>query len=191
MSARELHPAIIAAAAGRLPEWACVSQHRMLHLESVGALLRLWSAALELEDADRVRWAAAGWLHDSLRDASPEDLADKAPEYPREVRHGPAAAVLLRRDGVDDDELLEAVAFHSLGRRGLRRLGRFLFLADYLEPGRTFTPQENAVLRARLPEDEHAVLKVVCARRIEQRLDRGMSLHPKSVEFWNDLTTDS
>jgi HD superfamily phosphohydrolase YqeK len=89
---------------------------------------------------------------------------------------------------VNDEELLEAVAFHSLGCAGLRRLGRFLYLADYLEPGRSFAPQENAVLRARLPEDAHAVLRVVCARRLGHRIDRDESLHPHSVDFWNELT---
>lgn len=190
MNSLELHPAIIAAAAGRLPEWARVGQSRMSHLASVSTLLRRWSGALELSAADRTRWAAAGWLHDALRDAPPEDLAQAA-DYPEMTRHGPAAAELLRRDGVEDDELLEAIAYHSLGRSGMGSLGRFLFLADYLEPGRTYSPQENAVLRARLPEDEHAVLRVVCARRLSQRLDRGWSLQRESVDFWNELTAGS
>jgi len=188
MNSGELHPAIIAAGAGRLPEWARVSPGRVSHMASVSALLRRWSSALKLSSADRTRWAAAGWLHDALRDASPEELVQAA-EYPGVVRHGPAAAERLKRDGVEDDELLEAIAFHSLGRRGMGSLGRFLFLADYLEPERTYSPQENAVLRARLPEDEHAVLRVVCARRIVQRLDRGWSLQQETVDFWNELVS--
>ncbi len=191
MSIRELHPAIVAAAAGRLPDWARVSQRRIPHLASVSALLRQWSYALALDDVDRARWAAAGWLHDALRDAPPEELVVEAAEYPGNVRHGPAAAALLRRDGVGDEELLEAVAFHSLGRRGLRRLGRFLFLADYLEPGRPYAPLENAVLRARLPQDEHAVLRVVCARRIIEHAEHGESLHAQAVDFWNELAAGS
>lgn len=187
MSIRELHPAIVAAAAGRLPNWARVSQRRIPHLASVSALLRQWSDALALNDVDRVRWAAAGWLHDALRDAPPEELVVEAAEYPGNVRHGPAAAALLRRDGVEDEELLEAVAFHSLGRAGLRRLGRFLFLADYLEPGRPYAPLENAVLRARLPQDEQVVLRVVCARRLVEHLGRDESLRLEAVEFWNEL----
>lgn len=190
MANRELHPTIAAAAAGRLPDWARVSRHRRPHLESVSNLLLRWSSGLNLEEADRVRWAAVGWLHDALRDAPPEQLVADAADYPSQVRHGPAAAAMLRRDGVEDEELLQAVTFHSLGCGGLRRLGRFLFLADYLEPGRMYAPQENAVLRARLPENELAVLRAVCARRISERLQRHKSLRQETVDFWNELTAE-
>lgn len=191
MAIRELHPMIAAAAGGRLPDWSRVSQLRLPHLESVSQLLQRWAETLALDEVDRVRWAAAGWLHDALRDAPPEQLVGEAGDYPKKVRHGPAAAALLRRDGVGDEELLEAITFHSLGCGGLRRLGRFLFLADYLEPKRRYAPVENAVLRARLPERERAVLKVVCARRIVQRLERDKSLRQETVDFWNELTADA
>jgi len=190
MTIRELHPTIAAAAAGRLPDWARVSRRRMPHLESVSDLLLRWSSELNLEEVDRARWAAAGWLHDALRDAPPEQLAGDAAEFPSKVRHGPAAAAMLRGEGVADEELLEAVTFHSLGCGGLRRLGRFLFLADYLEPRRAYAPQENAVLRAQLPENELAVLRTVCARRIGERLQRHRSLRQETVDFWNELAAD-
>ncbi|NIR46195.1 MAG: hypothetical protein GWN99_17345 [Gemmatimonadetes bacterium] len=88
---------------------------------------------------------------------------------------------------MDDEELLEAIAFHTLGRRGLRRLGRYLFMADYLEPGREFEDEERAALRARLPADEARVLREVCARRIRWRLRDSRPLHPNTVAFWNEL----
>lgn len=182
---------IAAAAGGRLPDWSRVSQRRLPHLESVSQLLQRWAETLALDEVDRARWAAAGWLHDALRDAPPEQLIGEAGDYPSAVRHGPAAAALLRRDGVEDEELLEAITFHSLGCGGFRRLGRFLFLADYLEPKRRYAPVENAVLRARLPEGERAVLRVACARRIVQRLERDKSLRQETVDFWNELTADT
>ncbi len=187
MTVSDLHPIVVSAADGRLPEWARVSDHRRLHLASVAELLTRWAGELGLDETDRLRWSAAGWLHDALRNAPPRDLATYAADYPKRIRHGPAVAERLRREGVDDQEILEAVAYHSIGRGGLSRLGRFLFLADYLEPGRPYAPLENAVLRARLPRDYVAVLKVVCARRIEERLDRGKTLRPEAVDFWNEL----
>ncbi len=190
MATGKLHPTIAAAASGRLPDWARVSRLRMPHLESVSDLLLRWSSVLSLAEVDRARWAAAGWLHDALRDAPPERLVADAAEYPSKVRHGPAAAARLRREGVEDEELLQAVTFHSLGCGGLRRLGRFLFLADYLEPRRAYAPQENAVLRARLPENELAVLRAVCARRISERLQRHKSLRQETVDFWNELAAE-
>ncbi len=187
MTVSDLHPIVVSAAEGRLPEWAQVSDRRRQHLASVAELLTRWADELGLDETDRVRWSAAGWLHDALRNARGRDLAEYAADYPKRIRHGPAVAERLRREGVDDPEILEAVAYHSIGRGGLSRLGRFLFLADYLEPGRPYAPLENAVLRARLPGDEVAVLKVVCARRIAELLDHGKTLRAEAIGFWNEL----
>ena len=190
MTDSELHPIVAAAGRGALPEWAQVKPSRVPHLERVAALMAEWATCLMLGERDRARWAAAAWLHDALRDADPAALIDVAGEYPDKVRHGPAAAAWLRELGVDDEELLQAIAYHTLGRPGLARLGRFLFMADYLEPGREFEDGEREALRARLPEEEAEVLRDVCARRIAWRLRDGEPLRRETVEFWNQLVAD-
>ncbi|MCR4736051.1 MAG: bis(5'-nucleosyl)-tetraphosphatase (symmetrical) YqeK [Treponema sp.] len=51
--------------------------------------------------------------------------------------HGRAAAVLLKEKfGIDDDEMLEAVACHTFGKVGMCDLSKVLFIADKIEPGR-------------------------------------------------------
>jgi len=187
MTNQALHPIIAAAARGDLPDWACVAPDRRPHLAAVAEVLNTWAKELGLDETERMRWVAAGWLHDALRDADPDGLADEADGYPRKVRHGPAVAARLRKAGVDDEELLEAVAYHTVGRGGLGRLGRYLYLADYLEPGRSFENSERAELARRLPQDREAVLKSVCARRITRLLDRGFALPRETVDFWNEL----
>lgn len=183
----EDHQIIADAGRGRLPEWAEVNEARRRHLRSVARLLEQWAAALSLEEPDRTRWAAAGWLHDALRDADPTALAAEAGEYPEPLRHGPAVAVRLEREGVRDAELLQAIRYHTLGLPGLRTLGRFLYLADYLDPTRDFDGEERARLRDALPEAVAETLKTVCARRIAHLLDRGLPLRPETVGFWNEI----
>ena len=186
-----LHPIIAAAAAAELPPWASVRPERRVHMAAVARLLDLWAHRLGLADVDRARWRAAAWLHDALHDADPAALGADAPDLPAPIRHGPAAAARLAREGVVDEELLEAVRWHTLGCPDWGRLGRFLYLADYLEPGRTFRAAERAGLRARLPEDEQAVLRAVCRRRLVRLVSRGLALHPRTVGFWNELAGGS
>jgi 2-amino-4-hydroxy-6-hydroxymethyldihydropteridine diphosphokinase len=190
MTRPELHPLIIAAARGELPAWASVRKGRLTHLASVAELLARWAAELGLDDSERLRWVAAGWLHDSLRDGDPESLAAAAADYPAPVRHGPAAAEQLSADGVDDRELLDAIRYHSLGNSGLGTLGRYLYLADYLEPERPYAPVENAAMRAALPHEPDPALRRVCALRIREVLNRGGPLRPETVAFWNELHGD-
>jgi HD superfamily phosphohydrolase YqeK len=186
MTERSLHPLVVEAAAGRSPDWARIGARRLTHIEGVVSLMERWSEGLGLSQVDRTRWLAAAYLHDALRDAQPDSLVEAA-EYPPKIRHGPAVAIRLEAAGVDDTELLEAIRYHSVGCPSWKDMGRFLYLADFLEPGRAFAPARLAAWRARLPEDRDEVLRLVCACRLTERLRRGVRLRPESVEFWNSL----
>ncbi|MFW6078827.1 MAG: HD domain-containing protein [Gemmatimonadota bacterium] len=184
------------AARGRLPAWAEMSRARRAHAAGVAALMDGWAEALGLEEADRVRWRAAGWLHDALRDAEPSRLRERLGDRDREladpVLHGPAAARrLAEEEGVEDSALLDAIAHHTLGHAGLTRLGRALYLADFLEPGRTFAPVARASLRARMPAAFDAVLRVVLTARIRRLIRRRIPLHARTVEFWNTVVDEA
>lgn len=57
--------------------------------------------------------------------------------------HGRAASVLLRRDfGIDNCDLLESVCCHTFGKKGLSNLGKIIYSADKIEPGRPHMTKE-------------------------------------------------
>ncbi|HEX7050985.1 MAG TPA: HD domain-containing protein [Longimicrobiales bacterium] len=182
---------IEAAAAGRLPAWAEAGPARRAHAARVAALMDDWARRLGLDAGERLRWRAAGWLHDALRDADPAVLRRRVPpefrDLPDPLLHGPAAARRLAEDGVADAPLLTAIAYHTIGHPTLDALGRALYLADYLEPGRTFDPGGRAALRARLPGAMEEALVHVVAARLKHLLDSGRALRPESVAFWNAI----
>jgi HD superfamily phosphohydrolase YqeK len=180
-----------AAAAGRLPAWAVAMPERRAHIERVAQLVGAWGEALHAPTAERRRGRAAAWLHDALRDAPAEQLRAELPEpfrgWPDPLLHGPAAAERLRAEGVRDEALLRAVAYHTLGHPELDRGGRLLYLADFLEPGRGFDPVLRAALRARMPAALHEVLRQVVAARLGWLLETGRAIRPESLDFWNSL----
>jgi len=186
-----MHALIAAAAEGELPEWARVSGERREHLARVAGLMGQWADELGLGSNERMRWQAAGWLHDALRDADHELLRGGVPaalhDLPAKLLHGPAAAERLEREGVTDEDLVRAVGFHTLGHPDFGRLGRALYLADYLEPGREHDDDHAAALRGRLPEAMDQVIREVAAERLGRFLARGLPLRPETVEFWNAL----
>ncbi|MDH3205028.1 MAG: HD domain-containing protein [Gemmatimonadota bacterium] len=187
-----LHPLVQAAAEGVLPDWSVAGPQRLLHMARVAALLDSWADGLGLPIEERARWRAAGYLHDSLRDApaaSLRALAGSLGDISDPLLHGPAAAQRLRTDGVADEELLAAVAFHTTGDPAFRRLGRALYAADFLEPGRTYLGEREVELRARAPRDLDAVvLEVVRARAAY--LDGRMDLHPRTKAFLGTLEAE-
>jgi predicted HD superfamily hydrolase involved in NAD metabolism len=57
----------------------------------------------------------------------------------KQLWHGPAAACFVREEfGVEDEEVLDAIRYHTSGREGMTLLDKIVCLADYIEPGRDF-----------------------------------------------------
>ncbi|HYJ79670.1 MAG TPA: HD domain-containing protein [Longimicrobiaceae bacterium] len=187
-AASPLAPLVRAAAEGLLPKWARASAKRRAHMERVAGLMRGWARELGLADAEVRRWAAAGWLHDALRDAEPDELRPQVPKGFRALRgkvlHGPAAAERLA--GEADEELREAVRWHTLGSPRFRTLGRALYLADFLEPGRPFAPETEA-WRRRMPHELDAVLREVVDSRVRHVERGGGAVHPETRAFHASL----
>ena len=190
----DLHPVLERAAAGTLPDWSCASDERREHVQRVSELMGTWAGRRGLDSHDVARWKAAGLLHDALRDADFDSLrplvGPDLREAPGKMLHGPAAAARLRQDGVDDEPLLLAVAWHTLGHPGFDDLGCALYLADYTEPGRDYESKALASMRARVPGEMEAVVREVATDRIGRSLERGRPLLEPTVGFWNQLVGD-
>ena len=169
-----LHPA--------LPAWAIISPPRLQHVYRVAELVSAWAARMGVPDRERDRWLRAVWLHDALRDAPLGDL----------LAHGPAAADRAAQDGERDRGVLDAVRYHTIGYAGWDQVGRMLYLADFLDPGRDFDlngPDGRLALAARVPRERDAVLREVARRRVDWVLRSGWPLVPETVAFWNALTS--
>lgn len=187
----QVPPVLQAAARGELPVWARVDEVRRRHIASVAALLGQWAEALSLPTAEQERWRAAGWLHDALRLAPARELIPLVPQefqdLPPRMLHGPAAAARLRQDGVTDEMLLLAISHHTVGHPEFDDLGRALYAADFLEPGRTFDPLLRAGLRARMPHGLSEVVPAIVRLRLIHLLRSGRRIRTETVAFWNRL----
>jgi 2-amino-4-hydroxy-6-hydroxymethyldihydropteridine diphosphokinase len=133
--------------------------------------------AMHVSEDERARWLKAAWLHDALRDAPAAN----------ELAHGPRAAERAAQDGETDQGVLDAVRYHSVGSAQWDDVGKMLYLADYLEPGRPFDQEVRRSLAARVPDERDGILKQVAARRIARVMDGGWPLPRETVDFWNAL----
>lgn len=184
-----LHPTVrCAGEEGRLPGWARVAPDRRRHLERVARAMGAWADRLDLPRDDTIRWRAAGLFHDALKDAHPDELRDLADvDWPLPLLHGPAVAARLRAEGVRDAELLRALSHHSVGHTSFATLGKLLYLADFLDPGREFERGRRGELRRRVPDELDAVLVEVVALRLGHLLDRRQVIVSETLDFWNHL----
>lgn len=172
-----------------LPTWAIVTPDRLEHIVRVAGLVAQWAEDMGVGDNERNRWLRAVWLHDALRDAPADELEKWAPSAPgtSEFKHGPAAAARAKAEGETDRGVLDAVRYHSMGLVEWDMVGRALYCADYLEPGRAYHGPELAALSARFPTDSRNVMRDVARLRISHAVRRGWSLPDPTVRFWNSL----
>lgn len=170
-----------------LPAWSIVSEKRRAHITRVTALLDTWSEQLAVPSSERLAWHDAGRWHDALRDADEATLRRLTgdAERPFGMLHGPAAADRLASEGETRREVLDAIRWHTVGCAEWGRTGRALYMADFLEPGRTFSQTDRAFLAARVPDAFDEVFRQVVRVRLEWAIREGKGLAHETVTLWN------
>lgn len=82
---------------------------------------------------------------------------------------------------VDDEEILNAIKYHTTGKRKMSLLDKIVFIADYIEENRKpFEGLEEARRLAYIDLD--LAMKFILEHTIEYVNERNMKLHPLSVE---------
>ncbi len=172
-----------------LPGWAQVSELRLEHIHRVTMLLGAWAAAMRLSAEETRMYIDAGRFHDALRDAPEKQLREITNDYdsPESVLHGPAAAICLERDGESRRPLLDAIRHHTVGFIGWNSVGKALYMADYLEPGRKFSKADRNFLATMVPQSFDQVFRQVVRMRLEWTLREGMAIFPEAAALWNSV----
>lgn len=159
-------------------------QQRYAHSVRVARIAELLARA-HGENTRRAR--LAGMLHDLAR-LYPADrlLAECATrgisidDFERQhpvVLHARIGAELAReRYGVTDEGVLSAIRAHTLGSPDMSRLDAVVFLADALEPGRTFDGREVLLRLAR--HDLDGAIRGVLESSASYLRGRGLAVAP-------------
>ena len=137
-----------------------------------------------------------GIAHDMCKDMDEAELLETASRDGNPILkieksrpallHGRAAAVLLKEDwGVDDPEILEAVANHTFGKAGMGDLAKLLYVADKIEPGReNVTPEYTARLMAMTI---NGMTAAVVSESMDYLKGKGKKIAAETMDFYKSL----
>ncbi|MEW6545331.1 MAG: bis(5'-nucleosyl)-tetraphosphatase (symmetrical) YqeK [Bacillota bacterium] len=167
--------------------------HRWAHSLGTATVARELAPRL---GADPAKAWIAGLVHDIARDLPAGELlslagcfgilVDTVEREAPELLHGPVGAELARRElGVDDPEILDAVARHTVGGAGLRPLSLLLYLADFIEPNRDFPGVEEVRQTAR--RDPELAALWTMEKTLTYLFREGLPAHPATLEGRNFL----
>ena len=99
--------------------------------------------------------------------------------------HSKAGCVLARdKYGVDDPEILNAIAWHTTGKPDMTLLEKILFIADYIEPGRDKAPHLDEIRTAAF-DDLDTALRMILKDTLDY-LKKG----EKPIDEMTQLTYD-
>ena len=111
----------------------------------------------------------------------PKNIMDNA-----NLSHGKIAAVIMKRDyGIEDEDILNAVAYHTTGRAGMSTLEKIIFLADAIEPGRNYPTVEETRRLAYIDLNKACISSL--ERTVEYIKGIGEYLDPDTINAINDL----
>lgn len=106
--------------------------------------------------------------------------------YNKSMWHAPAAAAVARYDlGIEDEEVLGAIRYHTSGRENMSLLEKVVCLADYIEPGRHFPGVDK--IREKAQESLEAALLMGFDSTVTFLLEMQEKIYPLTILARNDL----
>ncbi len=163
-----------------------VTKETYAHCVSVAKTMLAIADKVEITPEQAV---TAGLLHDLCKPMKPAELAEAAAEYgitenlgSPNLLHGPVAAEECSRWlDIEDEDVIDAIRWHTTGRAGWSRVGQAIYLADFSEPLRARAGADEA--REILHRDGfEAALLFVIDQKLNQ-VKKHHSLHPNSEDF--------
>ena len=123
-------------------------------------------------DVEKARFAAL--LHDATKRLSMEE------QLALKLLHAKTGAALARDVYGADDEIYNAILWHTTGKPNMTVLEKVLYLADYIEPNRDFDGVDD--LRKVVWEDLDRGLAMGLAMTVEEMKERGNPVHYNTLE---------
>ncbi|WP_068616152.1 bis(5'-nucleosyl)-tetraphosphatase (symmetrical) YqeK [Paenibacillus tuaregi] len=177
---------LIKAVSGQMPE------KRWKHTEGV-----MHSAVVLAKQygADPVKADLAALMHDVAkfwpidkqeRVIRENDLDQDLLANDKQLWHAEVGYHVARHEyGIEDEEILDAIRYHTSGRVGMTLLDKVICLADYIEPGRDFPGVNNIRELANHSLEEGLVAGLDST--ISFLLEKRKVIYPLTVLARNDL----
>lgn len=128
-----------------------MDEARFAHCERVSQEARKLAA---LNHYDEQKAALAGFVHDYAKQVSNDEYVRVIKQqgfdqdllnWNRSIWHGIVGTYFIKRDlHITDQEILTAVNRHTTADVEMSTLDKIVFMADYIEPGRTFAGVDEA-----------------------------------------------
>ena len=138
----------------------------------------------------------AGLLHDVLKEADRDEIFSLAEKYgikmtvleknTKKLWHAMLGSAYIQNElGIDDEDVLTSVRYHTTGRADMTLNEKILFIADFISSDRSYDGVESM--------REKAEISLECAMleglsfTITELVEGSKAVHPDTVDAYNDI----
>lgn len=144
---------------------------------------------LSIEQAEQ-----AALFHDIAKCMDKDDLqlnlvlgnADsRLASFHHELWHAPVGAMIARDEfGIEDEDVLNAVRYHTTGRAQMSPLEKLIYIADMIETGRNFPGVET--LREKAEESLELAMEACIYQSVQFLVNKKVPVFPDSIDCYNE-----
>ena len=143
-------------------------------------------------DIKKARIAAL--LHDYMKETNVQILTEMCKDVPEvqryenlfEILHGFAGAMAAETEfGIEDEDILNAIKYHTIGREGMSVLEKIVYIGDAIEMGRNY-PNVEEIREATFEDLDKGIITEV-KRKIDYLTEKGGTIHIDTIKMRDDL----
>lgn len=161
--------------------------HSMCVAESAVQLAKRYGA-----DEEKAR--VAGILHDVMKEESKkaqlaviEKAGMKMTELEKKnkkVYHQMSGAAYVKEElGITDEEIINAIRYHTTGRRGMSLMEKIIYLADFISADRDY--EDVDVMRRKVDEGMEEGMLYAFRYTIVDLVNQCKEIHPDTLDAYN------
>ncbi len=170
---------------------------KRLTLERYEHSLRVADTAIQLAKTHRLsesKAELAALLHDvakckpknELKKWLMENLHEKKIfSFHHELWHAPVGSLIAKEQfSIDDEDILNAICYHTTGRANMSSLEKLIYVADMVEPGRVFPNVEQ--LREVAKTNIDKAMKDCIVHSMQYLVRKKSTVYPDSLDCYNE-----
>lgn len=149
---------------------------------------------------DEEKAAVAGILHDITKEMPKEEqlqimldsgiILDDIQKNAPKLWHGISGSVYIKKHfGIEDDDILNAICYHTTGRAGMSLLEKIIFVADFTSEERTY--KGVATMRKKSRKSLEDAMLYGFKFTFSDLSSRELAIHPDELACYNEIVLNN
>lgn len=169
----------------------------LLSQERIEHSVRVANLSVELAKVyyiEQIQAYTAGLFHDIAKDITYEKSIQLARTYNytlteseimnKKLLHAPIGALLAKFElGIENDDIINAIRWHTTGRANMSVLEKIVYIADVAEPGRKFLEAQE--IKDLSFKDLNKAIVLSIKYSIKKLIEADRTIDSKTIECYN------